>query len=211
LQLIQAKVDVNYMNRSPESKGTALHEAVYEKEEHVVEMLLKAGANPFLANRYMLVASSLNPCIHVCLLCNNIPLSLFHLSLSLSLSLSPSLSHTHTHTHTHTHKQAHTQSYTLTHTLARTLPTHIHTLARMQTHAYTRSHTYTHPHAHTRSHARKHTISDAPLFCSLGATALDTALQVGYSSMIKRFKAMAIHKGICCMKVRRKEGEKPRW
>ncbi|KAF5834213.1 hypothetical protein DUNSADRAFT_9203 [Dunaliella salina] len=51
--LLQGGADINFMNRLPETMGTALHEAIHEKHERMSELLLISGANPFLANRYM--------------------------------------------------------------------------------------------------------------------------------------------------------------
>eukprot|EP00200_Dunaliella_tertiolecta_P012956 CAMPEP_0202375578 /NCGR_PEP_ID=MMETSP1127-20130417/6234_1 /ASSEMBLY_ACC=CAM_ASM_000462 /TAXON_ID=3047 /ORGANISM="Dunaliella tertiolecta, Strain CCMP1320" /LENGTH=766 /DNA_ID=CAMNT_0048973107 /DNA_START=83 /DNA_END=2383 /DNA_ORIENTATION=+ len=50
--LLQNGADVNFMNRFPETRGTALHEAIHEKHERMSELLLISGANPFLANSY---------------------------------------------------------------------------------------------------------------------------------------------------------------
>nr|BCL66189.1 hypothetical protein [Volvox reticuliferus] len=49
-QLIQLGADVNYVNPSRYSAGSALHEAAARRYEGTVELLLAAGASPFTAN-----------------------------------------------------------------------------------------------------------------------------------------------------------------
>lgn len=50
MQLISLGADVGYINPAKEAPGSALHEAASRRHEAVVEALLAAGANPFVAN-----------------------------------------------------------------------------------------------------------------------------------------------------------------
>jgi ankyrin repeat protein len=58
LQLLEQGADVSAQTTRPNS-GTPLHEAVYQRHEAMVELLLQHGANPFVENNHSRTAMDL--------------------------------------------------------------------------------------------------------------------------------------------------------
>ena len=50
-QLLQAGCDVHYVNRMPDARGNALHEAAHKDADAMVALLLQYGACPWVANQ----------------------------------------------------------------------------------------------------------------------------------------------------------------